>query len=364
MKVVGIIVEYNPLHNGHRYHIKKVREESNADIVIAVMSSSITMRGDLSIFDKFTKTRQAMENDVDLVIELPLVYAMHRSDIFAKNAVDILNSLMVDEIWIGSEENNIKLYEEYYNTFNINPNQDKSISYKTLTTKEIPFDSNDILGFGYYKAIKDNNYNINLYTIKRKSSNYLDTIPTDSNITSALSIRHDLSLINNYCPSFVSKETNKILNEELLFSQLKYKILSTSTSDLKDIFFVDEGLENRLHSIVNYNSLNEFINSLSTKKYTKTRIKRMLMYILFNINKDEINEIQKENIPYVRILGYNNIGQEYINKIKKNVLIYSNIKNGLHKSLDIELKVSKILDSIYNLNLLKLEQSKPYKKED
>ena len=109
LKIVGLIVEYNPLHNGHIHHINEVKTKSNADLIVAVMSSSFTMRGDLSLFNKFEKTKQALTSGIDLVIELPLVYSIERADIFSDNAVKILNLLNVNEIWIGSENNDISL---------------------------------------------------------------------------------------------------------------------------------------------------------------------------------------------------------------------------------------------------------------
>ena len=230
MKIVGIIVEYNPLHNGHVYHINKIKESANPDLIIAVMSSSITMRGDLSIFDKFTKTKQAIKNNVDIVIELPMIYSMQRADIFAKNAVDLLNYMNVDEIWIGSEENNVENYKKYYN-LEANVDTSDGKSYKSASYEIMSMQSNDILGYGYYKAIMDGKYNIKLNTIKRESSNYLDTIPTNSTITSALSIRNNLDLIDNYCPDYVTKDN--LLDENKLFQLLKYKILSSSTLELK-----------------------------------------------------------------------------------------------------------------------------------
>nr|MCR5113513.1 nucleotidyltransferase family protein [Acholeplasmatales bacterium] len=201
MKVVGLITEYNPLHNGHIHHINEVKRLSKADILITVMSSSFTMRGDLSLFDKFTKTIQALKAGTDIVIELPLIYAIERADIFAKNAVLLLNLAGVNEIWIGSEENDTSIYEKYYlEQNNINNKDDYSTSYKNKTNIELK--SNDILGYSYYKAIKDYNLNINLYTIKRINSDYLDQKPSDDLITSALSIRKNLDLLNKYTPSF------------------------------------------------------------------------------------------------------------------------------------------------------------------
>ncbi|MBQ6782763.1 MAG: nucleotidyltransferase family protein [Acholeplasmatales bacterium] len=360
MKIVGLIVEYNPLHNGHIHHINEVKARSNADLLVAVMSSSFTMRGDLSLFNKFEKTKQALTSGIDLVIELPLVYSIERADIFSDNAVKILNLLNVNEIWIGSENNDLSIYEDYYKKENeIDNKEDYSNSYKNKSNIDLL--PNDLLGYFYFKSIKNNNFNIELKTIKRINSNYLDEKPSDKFITSSLSIRNDISLLDEYTPKYVSDNKNNILDENNLFKYLKYRILSTDIKELKDIFFVDEGLENKLETIKNYPDLNSFINSLVSKRYTKTRIKRMLVYILLNIKKNDINEIYSNDIDFIRVLGYSDNGKNYLSEIKKNLNIYTNIKEGINKALDIELKSSKILDAIYNNDLFKLEQKGPVK---
>ncbi len=358
MKKIGIICEYNPFHNGHMYHINKIKELASPDIIILVMSGAFSSRGDLSIFDKFTKTAQALDAGVDLVIELPLVYTMQRADLFSKYSTDILNLARVDEIWIGSEENNIKLYEKTYQNYKSSFELHNGNSLKKETLELLPFKSNDILGFFYYKNIKDNNYKIELKTIKRETS-YDEDTPTHNALTSAKAIRNNLNLLDDYTPNFVSNDKDKTLDENKLFNYLKYEINSKSKDELKQIFLVDEGLENKLFDINKYDDYNDFIDSLISKRYTKSRIKRMLIYVLLNIKKDDINKIQKEKINYIRVLGYSNKGKEYLNEIKKDVLIYTNIKNGINDILDIELKTSKILDLIYNLNLFNQEQQGP-----
>ena len=358
MKITGVIAEYNPLHNGHVYHFNNI----NSDLKVLIMSSSFTMRGDLSIFDKFTKTKQALDLGYDLVIELPFVYSLERADIFSLNTVSFLNLCKINEIIIGSEENNINLYEKYYKEFNKESlNNEDGKSMKQASVSLLPFKSNDILGFFYYKAIKDNNYDIELKTIKRIGNDYLDKDLNES-YSSASSIRLNLDQIDKYVPDFVSIDKNKILDENNLYNYLKYQILNLSLDELKNIFMVDEGLENKLKSIYKYNNLNDYISSLVSKRYTETRIKRMLAYILFNIKKNDINEIYNNNIDFIRVLGYSDKGKKYLNEIKKDVNIYTNIKEGINKALDIELKISKILDSIYNLDLLKHEQGAPIDK--
>ena len=362
MKIVGIIVEYNPLHNGHLYHFEKIKELENPDLIIAVMSTSITNRGEISLFDKFKKTEQALKLGVDIVVELPLIYACQRADIFALKAVNILNSFKVNKIYVGSEENDITLYEKAYNLLNENDDKIKEylnngLSYKEAISNIINLNPNDMLGYSYYKAIKDNNYDIELKTIKRNTSSYDELIPSSDKITSARAIRYNLKLLNDYTPSFVSKNINYILDNNEIFDYLKYSILTKSKDDLKNIFFVDEGLENKLYDIKNYNNLEDFINYLSTKRYTKTRIKRMLIYVLFNINKSLAASALDENI--IRVLGFNDNGKIYLNQIKKELNYYTNIKEGINNTLDIEFKASKIIDTIYNLDLQSKEQKGP-----
>ena len=353
MKIIGSIVEYNPLHNGHVLHFNKIKEQ-NPDLTVAVMSSSLCMRGDLSIFDKFKKTKQALNLGYDIIIELPLALSMQRADIFAKNAIYLLNMIKVNEIIIGSELNDINLYEKKFINDKIIKDNSKSMKENSIIKD---FSSNDTLGYFYYKTIKDNDYNITLSTIKREYSNYDDSTINHESIASAKAIRSNINKIDIYTPDFVSKDKEYILDENKIFDYLKYQILSKDVNELKNIFFVDEGIEYKLKDIKDYTDLDSFIDYLSNKKYTKTRMKRMLMYILFNIKKDDMNNIS--DIDFIRVLGYSNKGKEYINSIKKDIKIYTNIKENINKDLDIELKVSKILDSIYDLDLLKKEQKGP-----
>ncbi len=368
MKIVGVIVEYNPLHNGHLYHIQKIKELAKPDLLIGVLSSSVTMRGDISLFNKFHKTEQALELGLDLVIELPMALAMHKADIFALHAISLLHMAKVDEIWIGSEENSLTCYEKCYQALKdkqdlINEKLKTGLSYKKITNDIYPLQSNDILGYSYYKAIKENNFPIVLKTIKRMESNYLDKEPTHTTFTSALSIRKNLSLMEQYTPAFVSINKKDIFDEEKIFLYLKYKILSSSKEQLKDLFFVDEGLENKLKDIKDFNTFDLFIEYLTSKRYTSTRIKRMLMYILFNMTKQEMNQILSTPLNYIRVLGYSTQGKQYLSTLKNLVTIYTNIKEDINPTLNTEIRVSKILDTIYNCNLFNQEQKAPIYKE-
>jgi predicted nucleotidyltransferase len=364
MKVVGIIVEYNPFHNGHLHHINEVRKKSGADVLIAVMSSSVTMRGELSIFDKFTKTRQALEASCDIVIELPFVLACQNSDLFAKHTIKMLANAKVDEIWIGSESNDPKTFEKAYIEFNkpdvddkIKAHLKRGLSYKMATNLIYPLQSNDLLGYSYYKAIKAANYNIKLLTIQRAGDDYLNKKPSNKGFASAMSIRSNLDLLEKYTPEFVYKNKNLILNDEQLFKFLKFQIVSKNEEYLSNLFFAEEGLENKLKEITKYNDLDSFVNSLTSKRYTASRIRRFLMYVLFDITKNQMNNILSHDLDFIRVLGFNETGQSYLSNIKKELTIYTNIKDGNDPILDIEFRISKILDAIYNLNLSENEQT-------
>lgn len=368
MKIVGIIVEYNPLHNGHMYHINEIKRQASPDLIIAVLSSSFTMRGDLSLFDKFTKTRQALQNQADIIIELPMALCMHRADRFAEHAVALLNLLAVDEIWIGSEKNNPSLYEECFQRLKdkediIQEKIRQGNSYKKAMDEIYSLSSNDILGYSYYKAILSHGYPIKLKTIQRIKAEYLDTAPSDSRIASALSIRNNIAVLRQYAPEFVAKDMDKILVEEKLFPYIKYKILSSTPTQLKQIFFVDEGIEYKLSEIAGFSFYPDFIKHLTSKRYTSTRIKRMLVYILCNITKTEMNTVLHTPADWIRVLGYTAKGREYLSKRKKDITLYTNIKEGMKPALDIELRISKLLDSIYDIRLFYQEQKAPQYKE-
>lgn len=374
MKKVGIIVEYNPPHNGHLYHLNEVKNKSNANILIAVMSSSIVNRGEIAVFTKFDRASIALEMGVDIVVELPSIYAMQSADIFAKRAVEVLNYLNVDEIWIGSENDNPNIYNDYYNALNnplyniyLKEELNNGLSYKTSSLnafKRLRLDSllsNDTLGLAYYKAIKDNNYNIELHTIKRLGNNYLD-IDNIESLSSASSIRNNQNNIINQVPkvTYDLYLEKGFIDNNKIFNYLKLNILN---NDIENNFLVNEGFHNSLSKIYKYNDLDSFISYLTTKRYTITRIKRILMSVLFNLKSTYIQHINSLSITHARVLGYNTLGKMYISEIKKHKNIYTNIKEGINEILDLEIKISKVLDTIYNLDLLKLEQKGPILKK-
>ena len=353
MKSVGIICEYNPFHNGHIHHINEVRKLYPDHIVVLVLSGNFTQRGDVSLINKWKKTEIAL-NYVDLVIELPFVFASQSADIFAKGAIDILKALKVEAIIFGSESNDVNKLEKLvliqktsdYNKL-VRKYLDDGLNYPTSLSKalrdlggdtiEAP---NDLLGFSYVKELIDND--IEAVTIKR-TNDYLSK-DLDGEITSATSIREALKNgidIGKYVPSVCYKYLEKVKFLDDYFDLIKYKIIS---EDISRYQTVDEGIENRLKKVINgVSNLDELISKVKTKRYTYNRIKRMLIHILTGFTKEEAGNIKTK---YIRVLGFNENGQKYLNKIKKecDIPIITNFEKNIDL-LDIEARVS----NIYNL---------------
>lgn len=365
---IGIIAEYNPFHNGHLYQINKIKELYPESTLILVTNNFFTQRGDISIINKWDKAKIALENNIDLIVELPFVFATQSADIFAKGAVEILNHLKVDKLVFGSETNDINLLKNIskalLNENNIKKYLDLGYSYpKALNLfleenyKFTLKNPNDILGVSYIKEIIKLNSSIEPICIKR-INNYHST--KLENISSATALRKALKEnmnITNYIPKNIEKYINKHFTDEI-FAYLKYKIISEN--DLQKYQTVDEGIEYRLKKyIYKSNTLDEFINKVKTKRYTYNKIKRMIIHIICSFTKEEAKNLKTE---YIRIINFNNKGQEYLNKIKKECTIPIISKYKKFKNLDIEIRSTMIYDTITNQNFTELEYKNHIKK--
>ena len=374
MKIIGIIAEYNPFHLGHLYQIQKTKEMYPDSIIIAIISTHFTERGDISILNKWDKTRICLEHNIDLVIELPTLYATQSSDIFASAALNILNHFKIDTLVFGSETNNIetlyqlaktqlnnKEYDELVQTYlakgiNYPTAMSKALNKLTNTTIDKP---NDLLGLSYVKEILKNNYQITPVSIKRNNDYHGNTI--ESNIISANLIRkmHQESKdITPHIPNNTKQYLYNNISMNNAFNLLKYKIINES-NNLNRYLTVDEGIENRiLKYIYESNNYQELIMNIKTKRYTYNKINRMLLHILLDIKKDD----NTKDI-YLRVLGFNTNGRNYLNKIKKDISIpiYIGYKKNVSKTFDIELKSTSIYSLIVNDNTLirKEYQNKP-----
>ncbi|PEM02935.1 hypothetical protein CN602_12740 [Bacillus cereus] len=379
-----MVVEYNPFHNGHLYHVQETKKLTQSDIIIAVMSGPFLQRGEPALISKWYRTKMALANGVDLVVELPYVFATQKAETFANGAISILNALHVSEICFGSEDGQI---ENFYNTISVQKNEEETFnclvkqfmdagnSYAKATSdafshiltseKNIAMSQpNNILGFQYIKAILSQNSSIQAQTIKRFASHYHDETFNDQHIASATSIRKQLfseegsfttiepflpqanaSLLANY------KQNYGILhNWEQYFSFFKYKLMTMSPGDLRHIYEIEEGLEHRILSkIQNSSSFYSFMEALKTKRYTWTRLQRACTHILTNTTKEEIRSANiEQHAPYIRLLGMSQKGQTYLSKNKKKIElpILTHTKTFDHAALDIEKKANSVYFSI------------------
>jgi cytidyltransferase-like protein len=375
MEIIGIIAEYNPFHNGHLYQINKIKEMYPDSIIVVVMNGNFSQRGEACIIDKYKRCEIALKNKVDLVIELPFVFGVQSADIFAHGAMYLLNELKVEKLVFGSETNDISLltklaniqinnsdYEnkvkEYMNNgYNYPTSMSKAL--KDLSNIKIE-KSNDLLGLSYIKEIIKNNYNITPISIKR--TNDYNSKVLNYNISSASSIREAINNnidIKNHVPIYDSYFDEVHLNNQY-FPLLKYKIMTDKNLEIYQT--VDEGIENRINKyIVSCNDYETLIKKVKTKRYTYNKINRMLCHILCSFTKEEA--LSFKNPEYIRVLGFNETGKKYLNKIKKEVTIpivtrYAALKN--NKMLNIEYRTTKVYYSIIknNNNLIESEYKK------
>ena len=360
MHKIGIICEYNPFHNGHLYQIKKIKETYKDSLIIVCLSSCFMQRGEASILNKWDKTRLAIESGVDLVLELPFAFATQYQDIFAKGALTILNHLKIDTLVFGSECDDVELLknlasiqlkDDGYNHL-VKRYLDLGLNYPTSLSKAL-FDisgvkldkPNDLLALAYIKEIIKNNYDIEPFSIRRTSDYHNSNL--DSDIVSASTIRKLLKdgvNVNNYLPYNIYDYLSEI-DEDKYFALLKYQIINNI--DCLDKFqTVDEGIENRIIKYINMvNSKEELILKVKSKRYTYNKINRMFTHILTNFTKEDAKDLE---IEYLRVLGFNTRGKNYLNKIKKDIgipIINKYIPN-MYKSLDIEFRVSLIYSLI------------------
>ena len=336
--VVGLVVEYNPFHNGHLHHIQEIDKLFEDNIKIAVMSGDFVQRGEPSLLNKFEKTKVALSHGIDIVIELPAFYSCQSAEIFARGSVNILDKLSCSHIVFGSESNDldklkriatISLTKEF--ELSLKEFLAEGFSYPTAFSKAL-FDeklgSNDTLALEYLKAIKVLNSKIIPHSIKREKTGYYDD--EKENFASASYIRKkilsldkdkiNLSFAKDLVPKFsfdtLEKNFFYLISLENFYDLIRYEILKNK-EDLKNIQDMEVGLENRLYESALKNlDFNCFFNEILSKRLTISRLQRILLHILLGLTKDVTNNT-KFSIPFVKILGFSKKGQEYLNFLKK-----------------------------------------------
>ncbi len=372
-KVIGIIAEYNPFHNGHLYHFKESLKVTDSSYSIAIISGNFTQRGSTSLVDKWAKTEMAIKNGIDLVIELPLLYSISSAENFAEGAIKILDSLkIVDYLSFGSESGNLSTLNMIVDVLNKEPKAYKNILSHELS-KGLSFPKarenallmylndirrfsnvlsspNNILGIEYLKALKKLKSPITPITIERYNAGYHDTT-YNGNVASATAIRNIVK--NNgwdILRKVVPENTFSILLENIKVGhivpdlsvfekQIIYNLRKMSIQEIAELPDVSEGLENAIKNTANScNSVVEFLNIIKSKRYTNTRIQRILLYALLGITKKDMT-LSKKSTPYIRILGFNDKGKYLISEIAK-----------ANPKLEIITSVKKYMDTSNNKN--------------
>lgn len=337
MKTVGIIAEYNPFHKGHQYMLEKAKAHAEAQRAVIVMSGSFVQRGDTAFFDKWTRSKAALLNGADMVLELPVLFAAANAEVFAAGGIKVMEDAnMIDAICFGSESGDLasmqeaaKLMmnetEEFQNLLKAHLNE--GMSYPAARAKaletvshinsEIISQPNHILGLEYLKALERRGSSITPYTIRRKGGPY-NSPSLEGEFASAAAIRKAI-LEENATEALLQVPENTVdlwtkeislgtapASLENLTDALHYKLRTISAEELHEIFEVTEGLENRILSAIDdHYALEDLLQYIKTKRYTRTKIQRILVHILLDIKTKEVEYfLERKHLPYLRVLGF------------------------------------------------------------
>lgn len=378
MNITGIITEYNPFHNGHLYHLSTAKKVTNCDAIVCIMSGNFVQRGEPAIIDKWKRAEMALLNGVDLIIELPTFYAVSSAEFFAKGAINILDRLgVVNNIFFGSECGDIDLLYKIARILTNEPkdlklkikeNLKSGITYAKAREKalidilnedslnEVLSNSNNILGIEYIKAIIKCNSNINPLTMKREGSKYNDK-KLSTIFSSATSIRENikngfnLNSLEPYMPSPSLEILKSLANnnypfifEENMYSYIKYRLL-TNCINFNNLFEVKEGIDNKfIKEIYNSSSYEDLILKAKSKRYTYTKISRLLCQLFFSLDNYNFNELLQDDNLYARVLGFNDKGRQILKEMKKKstIPIITKVpKNIDNKLLQLDIQCTK-----------------------
>ena len=376
-KVLGIIAEYNPFHNGHLYQIQEAKKQIGADYVVAVISGNFVQRGNTSLVNKWVKAQMALLNGVDLVIELPTVYSVSSAENFAEGAIKILDSLkIVNTVCFGTETddfaalNNIAnvLYNEPKEyTAILNHELKSGVSYPKARENalmmylndikryaNIMSGSNNILAIEYLKALKKFKSDMNPMAIQRKNVYYNDDKIVDEFASSTairkLVDREEYDDIRKVMPTrsymLLKEEINRgnfVIDISKFEKEILYTLRKMTTNEIAELQDVTEGLEYAIKNAANScNNILDLLDAVKSKRYTQTRIQRILIYALLGITKKDIIN-SKKVAPYVRILGLNRKGKEMVSDICE-----------INKKINIITSVKKFIDTNKNKALTEM----------
>lgn len=330
-RVLGIVAEYNPLHNGHLYQLREAVKLSGAQVVVVVMSGNFVQRGEPAIFDKWQRAELALEHGIDLVVELPAKFAVQPAHVFASGAIQVLKALGCDTIAFGAEHPDLDFARLVASQPQGQSDQFKKFdaTYATLFHDYLLAEtgvslkaSNDILAFAYAMANQRLEQPMALLPIQRTSHNHqASEIQVNQSIASGSAIRQaleneDFEAVRVVVPAqtFKAVESFKNVSWADYWPYLKYQLVSTPLEPLQSLYQMTEGIEHRLkRSALHAKDFESFLRAVKTKRYTYARLQRLCVTVLWQLRAADL----ATKLDYIRILGFNQRGQSWLNKRKK-----------------------------------------------
>ena len=373
MRAVGIIAEYNPFHNGHLYHLRQSMEQTGAEVSVAVISGNFTQRGSFAILDKWTRAEMTVRNGVTLVVEMPTLFACNNAGYFARGGVEILENLGVTHISFGSESGNIaellrisREMQAHKDVINeavraavkegqAYPRARAEALHRILgeDVSEVIDSPNNLLALEYLRFLKS----AQPVTVRRQGTGYYDLEPKGT-MASATGIRKTLAdggdisrLVPDVTREMLLAHRAEIMSEEDLYLLLVQKILTTSSEELNAVFGAEEGLGNKMKAGVRYwKSYDEIVEDLKSKRYTRTRIGRLLAMTLLGVRRSDVKHAQN----YIRVLAFDETGSRYLKEIKKSgsctlpILTNINREGGFSREIQRTLAKDILASDLYN----------------
>lgn len=332
MRAVGLVAEYNPFHNGHSYHLQTAKQVSGAEAVVVVMSGNFTQRGEPALFDKWQRANQALAGGADLVVELPIFYAVQPGTHFAAGALRLLAALGVDEVVFGAEhpEWDFARLVTAEDDFQRQGFKDFRATYATQFNQALAektgvslVDPNDILAFSYYKAARDLKLPLKLRPIQRRGADYHDQT-ISGEIASASAIRQ-AALAGEDVAAVVPPQTAADLANlrvvpgwAALYPLLRNHLIQAPVGYLAQSYLMSEGLEYRMKAAAERNlSFDGFLRAVKTKRYTYARLLRVCLYTLLELDQEAVERAMAN--PYLHVLAFNDRGRDYLHTVKKDL---------------------------------------------
>lgn len=374
LKAVGIIAEYNPFHNGHKYHLEQALTESGADVCVSVISGNFTQRGEIALLDKWTRAEMAVRNGVNLVVEMPAVFACSNAGYFAEAGVEILEGLGAESICFGSESGNTEELSRIAREIESNMENlgeeiktgvKDGLSYPRARSRAILrlFGENaasvierpnNILAIEYIRRMK----NARPLALKRLGAGYHDT-DSLGGMASATAVRKllkeggDISrIVPEISREMLERNSGCFADSDLLIPLIIQKVLQTSAEELNFIFGAEEGLGNIMKNRVRYwKSYEDIVDDLKSRRYTRTRIERVLVHTLLGIKREDMLCASK----YIRVLAFDKKGSMYLKQVKKSgecqLPIITNINRDKDAFPEIQATLAKdiLAADIYNM---------------